>query len=81
MPKAAEPSPVAVGDAALRLDVPPGGLPNGSGVRFGAPGSAQPGQNVRAASVIWEWVHEDHRVVVWPPRFATWRPTVLPLAA
>ena len=77
MPKASSLSPAAVGDAALTLHVPMGGLPNGSGIDFGAPGSSQPGQNLRAASVIWEWVSVDHRVVVWPPRFATWRPTVM----
>jgi branched-chain amino acid transport system substrate-binding protein len=80
LPKASSLSPAAIGEAALRLRVPQGGLPNGSGLRFGAPGSAQAGQNLLAASVIWEWVSVDHRVVVWPPRFATWRPTVLPLA-
>jgi hypothetical protein len=81
MPKAATLTPAAIGDAARRLRVPEGGLPNGSGVAFGAPGTPQAGQNLRAASVIWEWVNVDHRVVVWPPRFATWKPTVLPLAA
>jgi branched-chain amino acid transport system substrate-binding protein len=80
MPKASSLTPAAVGDAALTLHVPMGGLPNGSGIDFGAPGSAQPGQNLLAASVIWEWVSMDHRVVVWPPRFATWRPTVLSIA-
>jgi branched-chain amino acid transport system substrate-binding protein len=81
LPKASSLTPAAVGAAARQLNVPEGGLPNGSGVRFGPPGSAAPGQNLRAASVIWEWVNVDHRVVVWPPRFATWKPTVLPLAA
>jgi hypothetical protein len=80
MPKASSLTPTAVGAAAMTLHVPMGGLPNGSGIDFGAPGSAQPGQNLRAASVIWEWVSVDHRVVVWPPRFATWRPTVLKIA-
>jgi branched-chain amino acid transport system substrate-binding protein len=81
MPKATSLTPAAVGDAAQQLRVPQGGLPNGSGVAFGPPGTAQAGQNLRAASVIWEWVNVDHRVVVWPPRFATCRPTVLRLAA
>jgi branched-chain amino acid transport system substrate-binding protein len=80
MPKASTLSPKAVGDAARTLHVPMGGLPNGSGIDFGAPGSAQPGQNLLAASVIWEWVSVDHRVVVWPPRFATWRPSVMQIA-
>lgn len=81
MPKAATLTPAAIGDAARGLHVAQGGLPNGSGVEFAAPGTPQAGQNLRAASVIWEWVNVDHRVVVWPPRFATWKPTVLPLAA
>jgi branched-chain amino acid transport system substrate-binding protein len=80
MPKASTLTPAAVGDAAMTLHVPMGGLPNGSGIDFGAPGSPQPGQNLRAASVIWEWMSVDHRVVVWPPRFATWNPTVMKIA-
>jgi branched-chain amino acid transport system substrate-binding protein len=80
MPKASSLSPETVGHAAMTLHVPMGGLPNGSGIDFGAPGSSQPGQNLRAASVIWEWVSVDHRVVVWPPRFATWRPSVMKIA-
>jgi hypothetical protein len=27
--------------------------------------------NLRATSVIWEWVSPGERAVVWPPRFAT----------
>ena len=33
-----------------------GSLPNGSGLRFGEPGTATAGDNVAAAAVIWEWL-------------------------
>jgi hypothetical protein len=39
MPKATSLTPAAVGDAAQQLRVPQGGLPNGSGVAFGPPGT------------------------------------------
>ena len=34
-------------------------------------GTADPGANLRAMSVIWEWVRPGVRAVVWPQRFAT----------
>ena len=37
------------------------------------------GDNVRAASVIWEWVKEYTRAVVWPPQFATSQIKALPI--
>jgi ABC-type branched-subunit amino acid transport system substrate-binding protein len=61
----------AVGAAARSVRIPEGGLPNGSGLSFGAAGTADAGANLRAASVIWEWVRVGERAVVWPPRFAT----------
>jgi hypothetical protein len=57
-----------------------GSLPNGSGVRFSGPGSPEPGSNLRALSVIWEWVGVRHRAVVWPLRYATTPIRALPLA-
>jgi hypothetical protein len=71
LPGARSFSPPDVALAALSADVPQGGLPNGSGLRFAAPGSADAGENVMATSVIWEWVGVAKREVVWPPRFAT----------
>jgi branched-chain amino acid transport system substrate-binding protein len=71
LPRADSFSPPDVARAALAAEVPQGGLPNGSGLRFGAPGSADAGENVMATSVIWEWVGVARREVVWPPRFAT----------
>ena len=71
MPSAGELTPSGVAAAALSVRIPSGGLPNGSGLQFGAPGSADAGANLRAASVIWEWVGVKQRAVVWPPQFAT----------
>jgi len=61
----------ALAEAALAVDLPMGSLPNGSGLRFGAPGTATAGDNVAAAAVIWEWTPPGEHVVVWPPELAT----------
>ena len=61
----------AVARAARGIEIPRGALPNGSGLSFGAPGTPDAGANLRAASVIWEWVGVGERAVVWPPQFAT----------
>ena len=71
MPAASDLSPDAIAEAALEVDLPMGSLPNGSGVRFGAPGSATAGDNVAAAAVIWEWMVPGEHAVVWPPELAT----------
>jgi branched-chain amino acid transport system substrate-binding protein len=71
MPAAGALGPDAIARAALAEDLPRGSLPNGSGLRFGAPGAPGAGDNLAAASVIWEWVHPGHAEVVWPPEFAT----------
>jgi branched-chain amino acid transport system substrate-binding protein len=71
MPKASALTPDAVGRAALGVDVPAGGLPNGSGLRFAPPGAPDAGSNVLARGVIWEWTRVDWRDIVWPPQFAT----------
>ena len=63
--------PAAVADTARTVDLPRGSLPNGSGLRFGALGTPEAGDNVAAASVIWEWVSPGHAAVIWPPAFAT----------
>ena len=60
-----------VARAARGMRIPRGALPNGSGLSFGAPGTPDAGANMRAASVIWEWVGVGQRAVVWPPQFAT----------
>jgi hypothetical protein len=71
LPRASSLTPSGVADAALSADVPQGGLPNGSGLRFGHAGTSEAGENLQATSVIWEWVGVGRRAVVWPPRFAT----------
>lgn len=59
-----------VADAARATDLPPRSLPNGSGLRFGALGTPGAGDNLAAASVIWEWVAPGRAAVIWPPGFA-----------
>jgi len=81
MPRAPAITPSAVASAALRLNLPRGSLPNGSGLLFGAPGTPQAGQNLHALSVIWEWVGVNHRAVVWPPKFATTSIKPIPIAS
>jgi branched-chain amino acid transport system substrate-binding protein len=72
LPSAADPSTAeSVAAAAQAVELPLGGLPNGSGLRFAGPGEAGAGDNLAAASVIWEWVAPGHAEVVWPPAFAT----------
>jgi branched-chain amino acid transport system substrate-binding protein len=71
LPDASTPTPAAVARAALAEHLPQGSLPNGSGLRFGAPGTPAAGNNTAAASVIWEWVRPGEAVVIWPRAFAT----------
>lgn len=70
----------SIARAALGVRLPMGSLPNGSGLEFSGPGTPQPGSNLRALSVIWEWVGVGQRAVVWPPRYATTPIRALPLA-
>ena len=71
LPRAGSTGPGQVAAAARAVRVPMGGLPNGSGLRFGAVGTPDASSNVAAASVIWEWVGVNDRQITWPPRFAT----------
>jgi branched-chain amino acid transport system substrate-binding protein len=71
LPSANGYDPGSVGRAARAADLPSGSLPNGSGLSFGRPGTPDAGANVRALSVIEEWVSVGRMVVVWPPAFAT----------
>jgi branched-chain amino acid transport system substrate-binding protein len=80
MPAATDPSaPESVASAARAADLPRGSMPNGSGVRFGAPGTPDAGDNLRAAGVIWEWVAPGVHVAVWPPQVATQSVAILPV--
>jgi branched-chain amino acid transport system substrate-binding protein len=71
LPNASSNDPAAVADAARAVDLPRGSLPNGSGLRFGALGTPDAGDNVAASSVIWKWVSPGNAAVIWPPAFAT----------
>ncbi len=81
LPRAKSDAPRDVAAAARAVKVPAGGLPNGSGLQFGAAGTPDAGENVLAASVIWEWTRDGKRTVVWPPQFATTPVQLIPLAA
>jgi branched-chain amino acid transport system substrate-binding protein len=71
LPNASSLAPADVAAATRAISLPRGSLPNGSGLRFGARGTPNAGDNVAAASVIWEWVAPGEAAVIWPPAFAT----------
>lgn len=71
LPAATTLTPEAVADAANAIALTDGTLPNGSGLRFGEPGTATAGANVLAASVVWQWQAPGENAVVWPARYAT----------
>jgi len=60
--------------AALGVDVPIGDSINGGGVKFGADGSLEEGQNTRAASVIGQWQAVGVMKIVYPAAYATGTP-------
>jgi branched-chain amino acid transport system substrate-binding protein len=60
--------------ATLRVDVPVGDSINGGGVRFGAAGSLNEGQNTRAAAVVGQWQAVGVMKIVYPPAYATRSP-------
>jgi len=60
--------------AALRVDVPLGDSINGGGVRFGAAGSLDEGQNTRAAAVVGQWQAVGVMKIVYPPAYAVGSP-------
>jgi branched-chain amino acid transport system substrate-binding protein len=77
LPGADPGSPASVAAAARRVNEPLGSLPNGSGLEFAGAASRRVGENLKASSVIWEWVGVGRRAVVWPRRFATRHAEVL----
>jgi branched-chain amino acid transport system substrate-binding protein len=60
--------------AALNVEVPVGDSINGGGVRFGAPGSLDEGQNTRAAAVVGQWQAVGVMKIVYPPAYAMGSP-------
>jgi branched-chain amino acid transport system substrate-binding protein len=59
---------------ALNVDVPVGDSINGGGVRFGAAGSLDEGQNTRAAAVVGQWQAVGVMNIVYPSAYATGTP-------
>ena len=47
---------------------------NGGGVRFGAEGALDQGQNTRAAAVVGQWQAVQDMRVVYPTAYATAKP-------
>jgi branched-chain amino acid transport system substrate-binding protein len=80
LPHAASMKPGDVGAAARAVHLARGGLPNGSGLAFGGPDDPDPGANLEAASVIWQWTRVNHREVTWPPPFATVPLNAIPIS-
>jgi branched-chain amino acid transport system substrate-binding protein len=79
LPSASSLTPSAVAAAARATVIPIGGLPNGSGLRFGAAGSSEAESNLRAMSVVEQWGGDTEPVVVWPKRFVEHPVRLLPL--
>ncbi len=59
---------------ALNVDVPVGDSINGGGVRFGAAGALDEGQNTRAAAVVGQWQAVGVMNIVFPPAYAVGSP-------
>jgi branched-chain amino acid transport system substrate-binding protein len=70
-------TPDAIRTAALAVDVPAGDEINGGGVRFGADGSLDEGQNTRAAAVVGQWQGVEDMRIVYPAAYATSKPMAL----
>jgi len=68
----------SVRTSALAVDIPVGGEINGAGMLFAPPGSADAGQNRRAAAVVGQWQAGGVMKVVYPDAYATGQP-VLPM--
>ena len=81
LPAAGNLTTVSVRAAVLTVKVPQGTLANGSGIDFAPAGQADAGANRAAVSVIWEWVAERTRAVVWPPAYAEQAIKALPISS
>jgi branched-chain amino acid transport system substrate-binding protein len=67
-------TPDSIRAAALKVDVQVGDSINGGGVRFGADGTLDEGQNTRAAAVVGQWQAVQDMRVVYPSAYATAKP-------
>ncbi len=64
--------------AALNVDVPIGDSINGGGVKFGAAGAMDEGQNTRSAAVVGQWQAVGDMKIVYPTAYATGIPMGMP---
>ena len=63
--------------AAMSVDVPVGDSINGGGVKFGAAGALDEGQNTRSAAVVGQWQAVGDMKIVYPPAYATGIPMAM----
>jgi branched-chain amino acid transport system substrate-binding protein len=84
LPKSKSLEPSAIREAALALDLPPGSLINGSGVKFtNFDWPTDPkdfGQNLRSAIGVWQWQEQGARQV-YPASLATREVVMVPMPA
>jgi branched-chain amino acid transport system substrate-binding protein len=66
--------------AALNVDVPVGDSINGGGVKFGAAGALDEGQNTRSAAVVGQWQAVGDMKIVYPLAYATGTPMGMTLS-
>ncbi|HVC75490.1 MAG TPA: ABC transporter substrate-binding protein [Candidatus Micrarchaeaceae archaeon] len=72
-------TPDTIRTAALRVDVPIGDSINGGGVKFGAAGALDEGQNTRSAAVVGQWQAVGDMKIVYPAAYATGIPMGMPV--
>jgi branched-chain amino acid transport system substrate-binding protein len=77
-PKVKSLDPDEVRAAALSLDLPAGSMANGCGLKFVPHNEENGGQNERAFCTILQWL-EDKVNVVYPEKYATRNPELIPL--
>jgi branched-chain amino acid transport system substrate-binding protein len=73
-------TPDTIRTAALSVDVPIGDSINGGGVKFGAAGALDQGQNTRSAAVVGQWQAVGDMKIVYPAAYATGTPMGMPVA-
>jgi branched-chain amino acid transport system substrate-binding protein len=66
--------------AAMNVDVPVGDSINGGGVKFGATGALDEGQNTRSAAVVGQWQGVGDMKIVYPAAYATGIPIGMPVS-
>ncbi|HEY4746202.1 MAG TPA: ABC transporter substrate-binding protein, partial [Steroidobacteraceae bacterium] len=67
-------TPDSIRGAAYALDQPANSTINGGGIKFGGPTSPDPGQNLRAPSVVGQWQAVGQMRTVFPAGFANGHP-------